>query len=365
MATLESLPPDQRAVLQLVLQRGRSYDDIAGMLSIDRAAVRERALAALDALGPPTRVSAPQRALITDYLLGQLPPRVGEQVRDRLGESPNERAWARVLAAELSPLAAAGLPEIPVESSRRPAGPPAAVGAGEPSGAREPSGTGEPARTRESARAREPRGTRGAAEAVGAGRERSGPPGLNLSRGSDDSPQRSSRLGGAILIGLGIVIAVVVLVIVLASGGSSTPKPATTSPAALSRTTASTPTGTTTTGPQVIGQVNLVSPSGAKGVAGVAQILRQGSRIGIVIVAQGVPANTAHDAYAVWLYSSPTTSRLLGFVSPSVKANGKLQTAGVLPTTVSQYKQLLVTLETQPKPHAPGRIVLEGSISVP
>ena len=52
MASLDSLPADQRAVLQLVLQRGRSYDDIAKLLSIDRAAVRQRALAALDALGP-------------------------------------------------------------------------------------------------------------------------------------------------------------------------------------------------------------------------------------------------------------------------------------------------------------------------
>ena len=56
MASLDSLPADHRAVLQLVLQRGRSYDDIAQLLSIDRAAVRERALSALDALGPQTGV---------------------------------------------------------------------------------------------------------------------------------------------------------------------------------------------------------------------------------------------------------------------------------------------------------------------
>src|SRR5947209_3677328 len=78
MASLESLPPDQRAVLQLVLQRGRSYDEIAQMLKIDRAAVRQRALAALDAIGPDTRVDPERRALITDYLLGSLPPRVQE-----------------------------------------------------------------------------------------------------------------------------------------------------------------------------------------------------------------------------------------------------------------------------------------------
>ena len=44
MGSLETLPPDQRAVLDLVLQRGRSYDDIARLLAIDRAAVRGRAM---------------------------------------------------------------------------------------------------------------------------------------------------------------------------------------------------------------------------------------------------------------------------------------------------------------------------------
>jgi len=113
MASLDSLPADQRAVLQLVLQRGRSYDEIARLLSIDRAAVRQRALTAFDLLGPQTGVEAQRRALITDYLLGQLPPAVAAQTRDRLAESPGERAWARVLASELAPLTKEPLPEIP------------------------------------------------------------------------------------------------------------------------------------------------------------------------------------------------------------------------------------------------------------
>jgi len=58
MASLETLPADQRAVLQMVLGRGRGYEEIGKMLSIDRAGVRDRALAALDALGPETSVPA-------------------------------------------------------------------------------------------------------------------------------------------------------------------------------------------------------------------------------------------------------------------------------------------------------------------
>src|SRR5579875_3810898 len=92
MAPIDSLPADQRAVLELVLRRGRSYDEIARLLSIDRAGVRRRALAALDTLGPQTRVSADRRALITDYLLDALPAPV---------------------AAEVEGLAARPLPEIP------------------------------------------------------------------------------------------------------------------------------------------------------------------------------------------------------------------------------------------------------------
>ena len=113
MASLETLPADQRAVLQMVLGRGRGYEEIGKMLSIDRAGVRDRALAALDALGPETSVPDLQRHLITDYLLGQLPAGVAEQTREHLSSSPTERAWARVVASELAPLASEPLPEIP------------------------------------------------------------------------------------------------------------------------------------------------------------------------------------------------------------------------------------------------------------
>jgi Anti-sigma-K factor rskA/Sigma-70, region 4 len=47
---LDRLPPDQRAVLSLLLERGRSYSEVADLLAIPERAVRERAHAALDAL---------------------------------------------------------------------------------------------------------------------------------------------------------------------------------------------------------------------------------------------------------------------------------------------------------------------------
>jgi hypothetical protein len=93
--------------------------------------------------------------------------------------------------------------------------------------------------------------------------------------------------------------------------------------------------------------------------------VRQGSTEAIEIIAQGVPPNTAHDAYAVWLYNSPTDSKLLGFVNPGIKANGVLRTLGPLPTDASHFKQLLVTRETQAKPHGPGTIILQGGLNIP
>ena len=90
-------------------------------------------------------------------------------------------------------------------------------------------------------------------------------------------------------------------------------------------------------------------------------MLKQGGKAGIAIGAQNVPANSKHDAYAVWLYNSPTDSHILGFVNPAVGSNGELQ-AGRAATNAAHYKQLLVTLETQQSPKAPGQIVLQGQL---
>jgi hypothetical protein len=326
MASLDSLPPDQRAVLQLVLQRGRTYDDIAQLLSIDRAAVRDRALAALDQLGPETRVPAERRSLITDYLLGQLPEQVSEQVRERLAQSASERAWARVVASELAPPASRPLPEIPADVPGQPEAEPAPAAPD----VQESAGAPEPIPLPRSYGSQEP------------------PPA---------DPRPSSRRGGAALLALGALIAVIVVIIIIASSGSSKHTSSTS-------TAASTParTGTTSTAPQVVAQINLLSPTHTK-TAGIAEVLRQGTADGIAVVAQNVPPNTKHDAYAVWLYNSPSDSKLLGFVNPGVGSNGRLSTAGALPSNAAHYKQLIVTIETQASPHAPGKIILEGALT--
>ena len=313
MPSIESLPADQKAVLELVLRRGRSYDDIAQLLSIDRAGVRQRALAAFDALGPKTRVAADRRALITDYLLEALPSGVANEVRDHLGASASERAWARAIASELEGLSERPLPEIP--SNGR--GPRAEVPAA-------------------------------AALSNGSPRERQLP--------------HPSRRGGAILLGAVAAVAIVlILVFVVFSGGSGPHR----RPHVSSRSTTAgntTPGITTPNGIKLLSQINLGSPSGAKNPFGIAYVVRVKNRDGVLIRAQGLPANSQHppNRYDVWLYNTSKDSYWLGAVKQAVQSNGQLVTGGGLPTNASHYHLVLVTLETQARPKTPGRVVLEG-----
>jgi len=321
MAALDDLPADQRAVLTLVLSRGRSYDEIATLLSIDRASVRDRAIAALDEVGPESDTSPLQRAVVTDYLLGQLPPGTATQTRDQLARSPADRAWASSVAQELMPLSAVPLAQIP-----------------------------EPVQIPDAAQPTDP------------------------AQIPEPTPRRSSRRGGAVLlavIGL-VLVGAVILIVALVTSTNKPGAPAGVlaggAPAASSTQTTSTTPAASTTTPKLhfIAEVNLLSPDPtlAHKTAGIAQVVSDGNETGVVIVAQGMPANTRHDAYAVWLANAAGGSDFLGFVSKLVTSNGKLQTDGRLPANASRYSRLLITLETSAHPSSPGAIVLEGAFKL-
>jgi hypothetical protein len=79
MTELDRLPPDQRAVLSLILDRGKSYREVAEMLAIPESAVRDRAQAALDALAEePGTPGGPRSAA---------PARVGARTTSRGAEN--------------------------------------------------------------------------------------------------------------------------------------------------------------------------------------------------------------------------------------------------------------------------------------
>ena len=125
MAPVDSLPADQQAVLSLLLRQGRSYAQIAGMLKISDAAVRERAHGALAALGPAAGdLSARRRAEIGDWLLGQADDDERADTQALLDRSEPARAWAGAVASELAPLGGERVPEVP--ASARAAAAPAA-----------------------------------------------------------------------------------------------------------------------------------------------------------------------------------------------------------------------------------------------
>jgi hypothetical protein len=113
-------------------------------------------------------------------------------------------------------------------------------------------------------------------------------------------------------------------------------------------------------GAKPIAQITLRSPAPSITTSGTVDEVVRNGQYGIVVHASGLAANTRHNAYAVWLYTSGSPSKLLGFVSPGVTADGHLTTAGPLPKNASKYDEILITLETNSNPRAPGRIVLAG-----
>ncbi|HTD58453.1 MAG TPA: sigma factor-like helix-turn-helix DNA-binding protein [Solirubrobacteraceae bacterium] len=79
MTELDRLPPDQRAVLSLVLDRGKSYGEVADLLGIPEQVVRDRAHAALDAManspaGPGQAEAPPPPAGRGNAAAGPPPP---------------------------------------------------------------------------------------------------------------------------------------------------------------------------------------------------------------------------------------------------------------------------------------------------
>jgi hypothetical protein len=354
MSVLDTLPPDQRAVLELVLTRGRDYDEIARMLSVDRAGVRQRALAALDALGPQTGAEAPQRALITDYLLGQLPARVAGDVRERLRRDPADRAWARVVAAELSSIANHPLPEIPAAGADDMAAGDhghAANGTGT-AAAPAPAASGAPAATAGQAPATEA-GHDGSPGAPTPGSGRAGSP---LSGGT----RRGSRRGGAILLSVGALIVLgVVLAIVFTSGGSKPHHAPSTHPG----TTTGTATGAS---PQPLATIRMAPPTAGSKVQGIAEAFVESGQRLLAVVALNLTPNH-NNYYAVWL-TNGSSNELVGYERVAVKSDGRLDALAPIPSNAGNFNRLLLTLEpgTPPTngPKTPGTVVLQGNWTV-
>jgi len=343
MTRLDSLPPDQRAALALLLSQQRGYSDVAQLLRIREGAVHDRAHAALAVLAPreARELPAERRLEIGDYLLGQRTS-VADSLRTRsyLDSSPEARRWATAIAAELAPLAARPLPDIP------------GAGAGDNGGAPP---AAAPAPASEAAQATGAAGgtTDGAGDGAGA------PTGAWPLR----DPARalpSSRRAGAILLAVIAVIAGVGIAALAGafSGSGSHSKSAAARSSAASRTSASTPQA------KEGRRITLRSPNPASNAVGVAQVLSEGNQYAFYMAAEHLPPSKGKGFfYAVWLYNSPSSAQAVS-KSPEVGPNGRMQGGALLPANAGRYRRLILTRETSERPSHPGPIVLSGNFGL-
>jgi hypothetical protein len=317
MSRIDDLAPDRRAVLQLLLKQGKTYDELATMLRIEPEAVRERATAALDELGPRDGAPLPEsrKAEITDYLLGQQSASRRQSTREFLETSPPGRGWARVVAGELRPLAGDSLPDVPAEGTE-------------------------------------------VEEAFGA---------LEARERRRAEVQRSSKAGGAILI-IGAVIVAVALIFVIRAISDGDDDESASSNGGSTQTQQTSTTNGGGGEPEVVNQINLRPPEGSTSDAlGALFILRQEGELAIAVQAQGLQPTTRERFYAAWLTGEGRRPRALGFtpaVSGRGQAKGRLQFASGLPEGADRYQTFLITSESTGRPSEPGAAVLQGPLDL-
>ena len=320
MTPLDTLAPDQRAVLELVLRQGRSYGELSELLAIPERDVRARADAGLRALaGEPA--AGVDSGRIADWLLGQQPDAEAERTRAAVARSPHSREWAAAAADRLGELGGA-MPSVPGADDEAAPPRPRPLRDDAPAAPRP-----RPARD-EDARASRP------ATAV-----------------------RSSRLGGAILIGVvTVLVGATLLFIFVLRDDEEEP----------ASSAAPTPTATATQqGNDIVLQG--VGDSEAQGLMRLVQ--REDGAVQFAIAAQSVPPNQGQEVYAVWLTREGERPRRLGFAQTPVGDDGILTTGGPkqgdedeFPQWFATYEKILITRETDAKSRKPGPAVLEGTL---
>jgi Sigma-70, region 4 len=308
----ERLAPDQRAAVELVL-RGRSYAELGSLLGISEETVRSRAHGGLEALAPD--LPPPARAgEVADWLLGQAPE------PDAL-DAPARR-WAETIAAPLRDVDGATVPALPWVADAAPAPAPAAAATAPASPP--PDAPAPPA-------------------------------------AAPSSPGRSSRLGGAILIGAAVVVIAAVLVFVLTRGGDDN-KAADTPTAA--------PTAAATGTPQAqAGDIVLRGPAGSKAIGLMRLFKANDDTVRFALAAQDVEPNKGKDTYSLWFKKKNGSAVRLGVAQSPVGADRTLTTAGPrnedvskFPEWFSTYDSVIVSLDSSPTAKKPGAVILSGDL---
>lgn len=407
MSGLETLSPDQRAVLQLILVQGRGYADLAATLRLDVAAVRERARAGADALVgavPPAHdtLDPALRGRVVDYLLGQQDD--GERLVTfaELGDSPAAARWAQTLRERLAGMAREELPHVPAaasvavgaanggapdrttaaEPAPAPAPPAPAVAPATPAAAPAAAAAAPPAPTAAPAAPAAAPATPGAAPAGHAAAPAaaaaaptaptaappSPPTAAPPSRAGSPEGPRPSRLGGAILIAGAAALAIVLAIVLIDGGGSGRSSASTPTGAARTQTGARTQTSTGQARQptaRLIGQAVLRPSAAGAGALGAALVERTSDgRRAIAVEVTRLAPNGAQDIYAIWLQGT-AGARFLGFVPRPVGAEGSFTVSSSIPSTLNlgAYANVLVTREGRTAaPTSPGPTIVSGPL---
>jgi hypothetical protein len=322
MPTFDQLPAEQRAIIELVVQRGRSYDQLADALQITPERVRELAHDALVELSPRTaeRVDSDRRSQIADYVLNQQSGAEKNATRSHLKRSEAGRMWILSLLDSLEHMYEDGsAPDVPAaeaveERPRR--------------RERERDRPRERERTRDRAPARE----RDRPKREPARREKLTPEAERAVRN-----RRIAALVGSLLI-LGAIVTVL-LVLLIDTKVTDARAPTT----------------------RVVGQLLLNPLGGGNDNQGIAIVAQRGDDRSLIVQARLNPTQK-DQAYEVWLYNSDKDAVSLG--AQVTDKDGNYQGAGRLPAPLDRYKYIDVSLEKLDRNTAhSGNSVLRGEIA--
>ena len=358
---LQALAPDQRAVVQLVLQRERSYAQIAELLSMSEDAVRARAHAGLSALAPDVELPADKLGQVADFLLGQQNGRPRQATRRMLRSSNGAREWAETVRAQLVDVSGATVPELPPKAATK------AKPATEEKPAAEEASTApvaaaapypdaavpdEPAPDAPAPRPRplrdKPRARSGAGPTIG-------------DSGPGVVAAASSRVGGAVLIGAALLAIVVVVLLLFVFNGDDDGDTAGNGKA--------TPTPTAAAAqPTPVGQINLDGTGAAAKAKGVFALYLQGQQqLVFALQVEDMPATPKGSKYALWLSGPGSRAKWIGDV-PNVGKNGVLQAQGpraddkTFTQDIGSYRQILISRQTGSARKRPGATLVRGDV---
>jgi Anti-sigma-K factor rskA/Sigma-70, region 4 len=249
MATFDQLPAEQRAIVELVLQQGKTYAELSEMLAVPEPRVRELARDALVELAPVSvrAVEEDRRSQLADYVLGQQAGPEASATKGHLRRSEAARSWTRSLLDSLEQLYPNGsMPAVP---------------------------DGE-------------RGRRAAAATA--------PAGAGLAPPTDPAVKRRRLLAAAGGLAALVLVAVLLWPIGVLTGDDDEPEPAT-EQAAAGRGDGQNAAGQTTGAP-----------------AGIAIVVEQNGRRQLLVQAARLEPSGQREAYEVWLYNSQGDARTLG-----------------------------------------------------